>query len=201
VRYGLAPGGLAELLEDQERFGVYLQRYLAEHRVSYTLPLYDERGRYLFAAPAKIDVLARALLQAVSRSHDNELFVLLADLLELRDDLGPLLRAVKVALARHHQVLVVCPWPPGVPPPHQTERSGLLPLDHVPLRPVADVPLHLVEVLEQATTLRFHEECHRLRRALARIGVPLICAQGGDPASLIVERLDRLRTTRSGPRR
>src|SRR5207248_2208719 len=46
--YGLAPGGLALFLEDNERFSTYLQHYLAEHNIPYPLPLYDRRGRYQF---------------------------------------------------------------------------------------------------------------------------------------------------------
>src|SRR5262249_32471934 len=92
-----------------------LQRFLADHHVPYSLPLYDDSGRYLFAAPQKVEVLARGLLRAVGRGRDNELFVILADLLELSDELEPLLQTIKVALARHHQVMVICPWPAGVP--------------------------------------------------------------------------------------
>jgi len=201
VRYGLAPAGLPAMLEDQEMFAVYLQRFLGEHQVPYALPMYDAKGRYLFAAPRKVEVLAKALLRAVALSHDNELFVLLADLLELRDDLGPLLRAVKVAVARHHQVMVVCPWPPGVPAPEKQERSSVIPLAHAPLRSEAAAEISLTDLLQQATTLRFHEAFHRLRRSFARVGVSVICAQDKDPAALIVERLDRLRTMRSMPRR
>ena len=95
VRYGLLPGGLAMLLEDDEQFALHCQRFLAEHQVPYALPLFDRRGRFLFAAPEKVKVMAQALLRAVRLSHDNELFVLLADLLELPDSLGPLLRAVR----------------------------------------------------------------------------------------------------------
>src|SRR5262249_7552187 len=75
LRHG--PGGLATLLEDDDQFGLVLQRFLGEHQVPYALPLYDEHGRYLFAAPEKIGVLARALLQAVRKGHDTELFLLL----------------------------------------------------------------------------------------------------------------------------
>src|SRR5262249_49239233 len=114
VRYGLAPGGLAALMEDDRRFAECVQHFLAEHHVPYPLPLYDRHGRYLFGSPGKVDVLARALLHAVGKGHDNELFVLLVDLLELPDQLEPLLRAVKVALARHHQVMLICPWPPEI---------------------------------------------------------------------------------------
>src|SRR5207248_1055609 len=83
ARYGLAPGGLALLLEDDAQCALLLQRFLAEHHVPYPLPLYDAEGRYLFAAPGKVEVLAQALVAAVGKGHDNELFVLLADLLEL----------------------------------------------------------------------------------------------------------------------
>jgi hypothetical protein len=124
VRYGLAPGGLALLAEDDRACSLALQRFLGEHQVPYYLPLYDQRGRYLFAAPRKVEVLAGALLRAVGKGRDNELFVLLADLLELDEQLAPLLSAVKVAVARHHQVMVVCPWPPRVPLPRMGVTGG-----------------------------------------------------------------------------
>src|SRR5262249_1039580 len=96
-----ALGGLAALLEDDDLFSLHLSQFLAEHQVPCAVPLYDEQGRYLFALPDKVGVLARALLQAVSRGRDNELYVLLADLLELDASLAPLLQAVRVALGRH----------------------------------------------------------------------------------------------------
>jgi uncharacterized protein (DUF58 family) len=184
VRYGLAPGGLATLLEDDGLMTHYLQRFLADHHVPQPLPMYDRKGHYLFAAPGKVDVLAAALLRAVGKGHDNELFVLLADLLELEDHLGPLLRAVKVARARHHRVLVICPWPPGVrAPDSELDRTGRR------LPP----PQGLRQALFRTTTERFHQAFHNLRRTFARLGVSVICARGGDPARLILERLDQLR--------
>jgi hypothetical protein len=185
VRYGLAPGGLALLLEDDEQFALFLQRFLAEHRIPYPLPLYDEQGRYLFAAPAKVQVLAQALLRAVGKGHDNELFVLLADLLELEEQLAPLLAAVRVALARHHQVVVICPWPPGVSRPEgnaQRRRAGAPP-------PRADLAM----LLEEATAERFQAGYQRLRRTFARLGVPVVCAAGEEAVPLILDRMERLR--------
>jgi uncharacterized protein (DUF58 family) len=187
VRYGLAPGGLALLLEDDERCVHYLQRFLAEHQVPYTLPLYNEDGRYLFAAPGKVEVLARALLHAVARGHDNELFVLLADLLEIGEHLGPLLRAVKVAVARHHQVVVVCPWPPGLPLP-----SGDGPTEDVPLPRGRDRP-RTKELLARVTVRRFHRAYEQLRRTFGRLGIAVLCARAEDSVPLILERLERLR--------
>jgi uncharacterized protein (DUF58 family) len=191
-RYGLAPGGLAALMEQDGPFARYVQRFLAEHQVPYELPLYDGHGRYLFAAPAKVSVLAAALLRAVGKGHDNELFVLLADLLELGDQLTPLLSAAKVAVARHHQVMVICPWPPGVPLPSKpgATRAERLAALAAPL-PVA---------LRRAAVLRFHRAYYRVRRTFARLGVPVLCARDEDTPHLVLERLERLRTQERGVR-
>jgi hypothetical protein len=185
ARYGLAPGGVEALLEDDDAFSLLLQRFLSDHRVPYTLPLYDGRGRYRFAAPEKVGVLSEALLQAVGRGHDNELFVLLADLVELDDHLAPLLRAVRVALARHHLVIVLCPWPPGLPRSAQQAAS----------RPAEPGQVRERAVWGQATTERFQSAFARLRRTFAHLGVPVVCAEGEEPAALVLERLNQLRLT------
>jgi hypothetical protein len=134
-------------------------------------------------------VIAHALLRAVGKGHDNELFVLLVDLIELTDNLAPLLRAVKVTLARHHQLLIICPWPAGVPLPGTNPP---------PLEKLAKEPPLL---LRQATHRRLHAAYHLLRRTFARVGVPVVCAAEGDPTRLILDRLDRLRYMGLGKRR
>ncbi len=188
--YGLAPGGVEALLEDDDACSLLTQRFLADHCVPYSLPLYDSRGRYRFAAPEKVPVLADALVAAVGKGHDNELFVLLADLLELDDHLAPLLRAVRVALARHHQVLVVCPWPHGLPlPPSRSthDRAAELPAG------AAARAASAADLWGQATTGRFHGAYLRIRRIFARLGVPVVCAAGDEPVPLVLDRLERLR--------
>jgi uncharacterized protein (DUF58 family) len=187
--HGLGPGGVGALLEDDELMALHLQRFMAEHEVPYPLALYDERGRYLFSSPGKVEVIARALLRAVGKGHDNELFVLLVDLIELTDHLAPLLRAVKVTLARHHQLLMICPWPPGIPTPNTNQ-------------PAFDIAANdLSAALKQATVRRYHAAYHQLQRTFARMGVPVICAAEGDSARLILDRLDRLRYMGLGRRR
>jgi uncharacterized protein (DUF58 family) len=189
VQQRLAPGGLGILLEDDERLALSLQRFLVEHHVPYSLPLYDRQGRYLFAAPDKVEALAQALLRAIGKGHDNELFVLMTDLLELPEALEPLLRAVKVALARHHQVIVLCPWPPEVPPPSAQPSSAAEDAPNLSAGGAAA----LQAVLQKATTYRLHRAFYDLRRRFARLGVPVICALTGDPVRLVLDKLDRLR--------
>lgn len=180
-------GGLAALLEDDDLFSLHLQHFLAEHQVPCAVPLYDAEGRYLFAVPEKVEVLAKALLQAVQRGRDNELFVLLADLLELDHHLEPLLAAVRVAVGRHHQVLVVCPWPhgvslPGIADDRRTPREDTLP--------------GLILALSHA---RLHAAFGRVRRAFARLGVQVACAASHESVPLVLDRIERLRSARRIP--
>jgi len=191
-QYGPAAGGVSALLEDEMLLSLRLQRFLADHRVPYSLPLYDEAGKYLFGAPGKISVLATAIVQAVSRGRDNELFVILADVLELDQDIAPLMRAVKVALGRHHQVLFICPWPPALPLPDTegTEDSAtwVIPSDpnSAPLPPG----------LGSLTTERLQAAYARIRHSFGSLGVQVVCAASEHPIALILDRIDRLRRVR-----
>ena len=192
ARYGLGPGGVGLLLEDDDRCSRYLQRFLSEHQVPYELPLYDRDGAYLFAAPAKVKILAESLVRAIGKGHDNELYVLLADLLELSDALEPLLRSVKVALGRHHRVVVVCSWPPEIPPPvvieaEEEERAGNSASANEAIGGTVRA------VLQRTTIKRFHDAFNEVRRAFGRIRVPVLCARTGDPPRIILDRLEVLR--------
>ena len=171
-----------------------MQRFLADHQVPYDVPLYDARGRYLFARPAKVEVLAKALLRAVSRGHDNELYVVLADLLELDEHLGPLLKAVRVARARHHTVLVVCPWPAGLPPPDRRMRSDALDTAAGDACRRRTWSRRMAQAPGRARTWR------AVRRAFGRMGVPVLNAAAGDPARLILHRLEQLRAVQGASR-
>jgi len=180
VRYGLGPGGLALLLEDDESCVHCLQRFLAEHQIAFPFPLYDRRGDYLFAAPKKPKVLADVILKAIVRGKDNELFVLCIDVLENTEDLAPLERAVCVAKAKHHQVIVICPWPAGVDAPGVKARAGST---------VFDFQL----VLQRLCTAQLHQAFAKVQRAFGRIGVTVICAGQADSVSQILQRMRRLR--------
>jgi len=175
ARRRLGPGMLGLLLENDERFVLEVQYFLNDHGVPFDLPRYGPGHEYLFAAPEKVEVLAGALRHAVGRGRDNELFVLLADLLEIPDRLDPLLAAVKMALARHHAVLVVCPWPPGVPPPSRSAR-------------------------EADKTQRLCRAYDDVRHTFARLGVPVTCARHDESVPLILNRLERLRMLERGVR-
>jgi len=136
-------------------------------------------------------------MRAVGKGHDNELFVLLADLVELDEQLESLLRSVKVAIARHHQVVVVCPWPAGVALP-ENGRAKKGQVAEEPTLELLKPDTPLPEAVRRATTIRFHRAYYRLRRTFGRLGVPVVCAASGDPAKLILDRLERLRSVGRG---
>ncbi len=185
LRHRLPPGALATLLEDEESYVLHLQRFLAEHRIPYAPSLLESLGISTFASRRKVQILAEALLRAVSRGHDNELFVLLVHLLEVPEHLGPLLRAVRVALSRHHRVMVICPWPEEVAP-----GSGSAPLST--LGAPGRIAQSAADGMDSAEE-RWQQAFQQVRRAFARLGILTVPARGGDPARLILERLDRLR--------
>jgi uncharacterized protein (DUF58 family) len=180
VTQGAAPGGLSALMEDDGLFGQALQRFLADHHVPYPVPMYDWRGKYLFARPEKAEVLADVLLRAVRRGHDNELFVLLVDLYDLHERVEPLRRAVRVALGRHHRVILVCPWPPDMPQPGEVfPGQGN---DNAVLR-----------ILRRAVVDRYHRAFENVRRDFGRVGVTVVNALQGEPVQLILDRMEQLR--------
>lgn len=187
VRFGLGPGGMALLLEDDERCVHYVQRFLAEHQVAFPFPLYDEDGRYVFAAPAKAKVLAGALLKAVAHGKDNELFVLCIDLLESTDYLADLARAVCVAKARHHQVIVICPWPAGVDAPGAKPHAESGPFD-------------VERALQQLGTAQLQQSFAHVQQAFGKVGVRVISATQADTVDRILHRMRRLRIQERGVR-
>jgi uncharacterized protein (DUF58 family) len=179
VLHDLPADALQRMLEDDDFCSLHVQRFLAEHHVPFAVPLFAPDGRYLLADLRKVDVLAKAIVRSAAHGVDNELYVIMADLLDLDGHLGPLLQAVKVALARHHQVVVICAWPRGVPLP-TAERRG----------PRHDT-LHsaLTALLER----QLHEVFTRLQREFARLSVPVVCAASDEPVPLVLRRINRLR--------
>ena len=207
VQDGTGAAGMERLLHDDAAYSERVGRFLQRHQVRMPVPLYDEQGRYRFRCAGKAHVLAVAMVRAVSRARDNELFVVLADLAELGDDIGPVLRAARMARARHHQVMVIVPWPGDLPPPNDGRAAGArLDAEEVgkALRKsrggsmaAAARELRLLKVVKASVTRQYHEAYRRLRRALGEAGATVVRVNDGDPVRLILERLDRLRGMRS----
>jgi hypothetical protein len=186
-------GAESHYLHDDQAFARRAQRFLAEHHARYPVRLYDARGRYLFHSRPKIDVLVKALNYGVARGRDNELFVLLADLVDLADDLDHLLRAVKVAVARHHQVMIILPWQDDVPdPPREPPKDDAIPLRKAERFAVGGYKA-IAEEISRDFIDQYHKAYFRIRREFGRLGVLVIRADSREPVQMVLDRLDRLR--------
>jgi uncharacterized protein (DUF58 family) len=186
-------GAESHYMHDDQVFARRAQGFLAEHHARYPVRLYDARGRYLFHGRPKLDVLVKALNYSVARGRDNELFVLLVDLIDLVDDLDPLIRAVRVAVARHHQVMVILPWQDDIPdPPKEAPDEG-----RIPLRKAERFALEGFKAIVDELTRDFIDHYHRayfkLRREFGRLGVVVVRADQEEPVQIVLDRIDRLR--------
>jgi len=203
--------GVERYIHDDDIYSVRVAKFLQGHLYRCPVPLYDEKGHYRFRCEGKAKVLADAMIQAVGRARDNELYVVLADLAELGSDLAPLIKACRVARSRHHHVLVIVPWPADVPSPDETEPAEELEEDlgrgskasrRRKSRLHEDVSMkvrsrNLMKVVRLSLTKQYHESFRLLRRQLGQAGATIMRMNDGDAARLVLDRLDRLRGMRS----
>ena len=133
---------------------------------------------------SKADVLASSLVRAVSRGRDNELFVLLADLLEYDGKLDALTDAVRLARARHHRVVVICPWPERIRPANDSAR--IVPQD-----------VNTDELVRRAETERLRMAANRLKAELMRWHVPVAFTADEQAIRLVLSEAELTRDGRS----
>jgi hypothetical protein len=131
----------------------------------------------------RIEMLSRALTTAVAQARDNEVFVVLADLLECAPGISHLLPAVKMALARHHRVAFVCPTPAFKRP---TAASTDI------ISPDAE------DLLLAAEQTRTRELSLRLQRDLRRVGATVSFAGEQNAIRLVLSEMEIARTGRVG---
>lgn len=178
------PAAVERYIHDDDFFVARANRFLAAHHTLPPVALYDEAGNYRFRGEAKLTVLADALVRSVGVARDNELYVILADVVELAADLERLLRAVRAACGRHHQVLVLLPWPDDMPPPRdkRAERQD------EKRRKVS-----IGRLIEDALVADYHRKFDTVRTALVRAGASVIRFNQDDPVQLVLQRMEQLR--------
>jgi uncharacterized protein (DUF58 family) len=214
---GTGPHGVERYAHDDEAYAARVAAFLQHHLLRCPVPLYDDEGRYRFRCAGKAPVLAGAVIRAVSRARDNELYVIMADLAELGHDLAPVVKACRVARSRHHHVMVIVPWPADVPSPDDpdAETPAVTVEDEPQERKAWDLPKRkpkgakktpgpasdregsLVRAVRSSLTKQYHESFRTLRRQLGRVGATVMRFNDGDPVRLVLDRLDRVRGLRS----
>lgn len=199
---GTGPEGIERYIHDDEEFGRRISSFLRHHQLRVPMPLYDEAGRYRMRCAGKAEVLAGEIVRAVARARDNELFVILADLTELGEDLEPIVKACRAARARKHHVLVIVPWPADLPSPDEAPPAPPDPEGKKRRRHPDDLDdraraRRISKIVLENMTKKYQDQFRAARRALARVGATVMRADDGDPVRLVLDRLDRLRGMRT----
>lgn len=101
---GASMGEQGRLEQHDRRLAHAAQRYLAAHDVPTDRLVPGTSG-----SDGAMSLLCRHLLRSVAHGRDNELLVLLVDFAGRRVEWEAVARALRVAAARHHQAVVVCP--------------------------------------------------------------------------------------------
>jgi uncharacterized protein (DUF58 family) len=182
---GDTPAAIERYISDDEFFAARADRFLIAHRVQPTPQMYDAQGNYRFLGKEKVDVLANTIVRSVGTARDNELYVVLADLVELNGHLDRLLAAVRAARARHHQVLVLLPWPSDVPSPHDPRK-----------KPDRSKRLTVTKLVEDALIDGYLGRFDAVRSALVKAGANVFRFDEDDPVQLILQRLEQIRGAR-----
>lgn len=187
AHYDLGPMSIGELVADDHAFSHRLQQFLTAHQIPYGGPILDRRGNYLFDDRDKIPQLANALTTSVRRARDNELYVIMAGLLDTDYDLSPLVQAIKVAKARFHRVILLCAWPPGMKPPTLRARNLLDDLQ-------GRVPIELASAVDRQQKITAFDS---LRSELGKLRVPVVAAADATAERLIIRQMELIRDSRA----
>ncbi len=181
--YPLPVDAAIRLVHDDNLMASCLQRLLTDAGFAWTSPLVDRRRRELHNWHAKFETLRIALTRAVSVGRDNELYVLLLDLVDFDGPLGRLANAIRIARARHHRVVVICPLPGG----------------YELLRPGDETPAlaSLEDQIRYAEQLRLTAAADRLKKELRRLGAAVAFTADRESVRLVLTQAELARNGRS----
>jgi len=180
--YGLPASASARLQQDDLQLAPLCQKFLAESGLAWTWPVVERRGREVHDWDARFDTLTAAVTNAIARGRDNELFVLMLDMVDYTGSLERLKQIVRLARARHHRVVLICPWPD----------------ENTNSTPESSSKKDEIELLvERAERARLSAATKRLKRELRRMGVPVSFMANRRAIQLTLIEADLARSGRS----
>ncbi|MEJ7590847.1 MAG: DUF58 domain-containing protein [Planctomycetaceae bacterium] len=179
--YRLSPVKQLQLVYDDALMATFAQHFLSQSGMSWMEPVVSIRNRGFHDGMGRMDILSSALARAVSQARDNEVFVILADLLECVPSLSHLMPAVKMALARHHRVVFVCPSPTFLRPTAESTAIRSISAE---------------DLLLAAEQIRMRELAARLQFELRRIGATVSISGESSAIHLVLSQMTLARTGR-----
>lgn len=180
-RRKLSPVEHIRLMHDDAAMAVATQDFLNGAGVAWMDPLVQTRTRSFHDGMATMELFSKALSESVLKAKDNEVYVVMANLLECATNISHLLPAAKMALARHHRVTFICPTP-------EFQRPGTL--------PELDANASAEQLMTRAESLRTRELAERLQRSLRRIGASVALSGEDQAIRLVLAETDLARTGR-----
>lgn len=179
----LTPREQVECTIDDRQLATQLQRFLFDSG----LPWLGQPGEFVSSGsrddsdkrPVEItQALSDSLSAAIARARDNEVFVLFVEPTMVVNRLERLLPVIKLAIAKHHRVAVVCPTSTFLRPSKQSLRSAS--------KQVED----LLWVGEQA---RMRDLLEQLQRSLVRLGASVTFSGERSAIRLVLAEMDMAR--------
>lgn len=165
--HGLTPLQQVEMIHDDQFMAAQARQLLTRAGVAWMDPMIKARTRSFNDGLATMELLGKAISRSVLRARDNEVYVVFANLLECATNISRLLPALKMAIARHHRVMIVCPTA-------TFQRPDSL--------PELNADSTTADMLLRAEQLRTRELSNRLTRSLRRIGAT--CSLSGQEQAI-----------------
>jgi hypothetical protein len=179
--FNLSPLQQVACMHDDARLAFHLQQFLWQAGMPWVAPIVPADSDSTQAAAGRIDAISRAILKAIAHAHDNEVFVVLADLIGSAPNLTALTRAVKLALAKHHRVSFVCPTTTSV----RSQAEVVLPQSD-----------SVEDLLSAAEQTRVRDLALHMKRDLVRLGASVSFSGEKSAIQMVIAEMDMARNGR-----
>lgn len=180
--YDLSPREQAACMLSDGPLAEPLQRLLFEAGMPWMAPLLPAPEEPTQQALARMESISRAMLRSIMHAHDNEVFVIMADLLSAAPNFESLARTVKLAIAKHHRVAFVCPTTTFLRPK---------------LEPVLPASESVADLLLAAERTRVRDYSMQLKRDLTQLGASVSFSGEQNAVRMVIAEIDTARNGRS----
>ncbi|MFT5525013.1 MAG: hypothetical protein ACI9HK_002979 [Pirellulaceae bacterium] len=178
--YELPADGPTRLQQDNPVMAKYAQQFLLDAGCAPSYSVFGSSESH----QKKMDILTTELVNSVTRGRDNEIFVLLVDLLDHREGLEQLTRTIRVATARHHRVMVICPRPSR---PSQTHQDALNTLDGS----------NVEDLVLRGELIRLAAAEQTIKHEIRKCGASIAFADDPKATALVLAQAELIRTGRT----
>ncbi len=175
-RNGLDTARTIQLSYDTQLLAPYLRQFLLEQGVRYSPTTKDLDVQAVPNTNATFTLLRDEIGRSLAYARDNEVYVVFANLVTRQESdcirrVTRISAALKLAVAKHHRVIVVCPMPRQVMQPASIPNGVI---DPIPL------------AIQQAENLQMAESAEYVRRTLASCGVTFAWASDRNVVSRVM---------------